>query len=42
MSEKQGGNNRDEWQMNSFRHAVDVCGFHDIAFSGYEFTYDNG
>lgn len=40
--EKKGGNERADWQMTNFREAVDVCGFIDISFSGYEFTYDNG
>ncbi|XP_057250759.1 uncharacterized protein LOC130591452 [Beta vulgaris subsp. vulgaris] len=41
-SEKMGGNDRASWQMENFRNAVNVCGFHDVPFSGYEFTYDNG
>lgn len=28
--------------MASFKEAVDACGFIDVPFSGYEFTYDNG
>ena len=41
-SEKFGGVDRAEWQMENFRSAVNVCGFHDVLFTGYEFTYDNG
>lgn len=41
-SEKKGGVDRAEWQMVNFRSAVDVCGFREVPFSGYEFTYDNG
>lgn len=28
--------------METFRNVVNSCGFHDIPFTGYEFTYDNG
>ena len=41
-SEKKGGNDRAEWQMNNFREAVDVCGLQEVDFNGYKFTYDNG
>ncbi|KAL2905726.1 hypothetical protein RDABS01_004436, partial [Bienertia sinuspersici] len=41
-SDKQGGNDRVQWQMTNFREAVDVCGFREIPFKGYAFTYDNG
>lgn len=41
-SEKNGGGDRADWQMSNFRGAVDRCGFRDVPFSGYEFTYDNG
>lgn len=40
--EKLGGNDRAESQMVCFRGDVDACGFIDLPFSGYEFTYDNG
>lgn len=40
-SEKMGGNDRAEWQMENFRSDLNVCGFHDVPFSGYEYTYDN-
>ena len=42
MSEKKGGNDRAEWQIANFKSVVDVCGLQDIAYLGYEFTYDNG
>ncbi|KAL2924829.1 GTP-binding protein 10-like protein [Bienertia sinuspersici] len=41
-SDKQGGNDRAQWQMTNFREAVDVCGFREIPFKGYAFTYNNG
>lgn len=28
--------------METFRNVVNSCGFHDIPFTRYEFTYDNG
>lgn len=39
---KNGGNDRAEWQMTNFKQVVDLCGFQDLPFTGYEFTYDNG
>ncbi|XP_074315160.1 uncharacterized protein LOC141651341 [Silene latifolia] len=36
------GGNRPQWQMNNFREAIDDCGIRDVAFEGYDFTYDNG
>ncbi|XP_074282749.1 uncharacterized protein LOC141607292 [Silene latifolia] len=36
------GGERPQWQMTSFRDAVNDCGLRDLAFEGYEFTYDNG
>lgn len=33
---------RAEWQMRNFREIMDVCGFWDIPWTGYEFSYDNG
>ncbi|XP_074298496.1 uncharacterized protein LOC141629381 [Silene latifolia] len=36
------GGERPQWQMNSFRDAVNDCGLRDLAFEGYKFTYDNG
>lgn len=40
--EKKGGRDRAVWQMSQFREAVANCRLHDLPFSGYEFTYDNG
>lgn len=40
-TEKNGGSDRAEWQMTNFRNVVDACGFRDVPFSGYAFTYDN-
>lgn len=42
MTEKRCGNDSAEWQMTNFRNAVDVCSFHDVAYSKYEFTYYSG
>lgn len=33
---------RAEWKNQNFKEAIDVCGFRDIPWSGYEFSYDNG
>lgn len=33
-SEKFGGNNREEWQMEGFRDTVDYCRMTDLEFSG--------
>lgn len=41
MTEKRCGNDKAKWQMTNFRNTIDACGFQDIAYSGYEFTYDN-
>lgn len=41
-SEKRGGNDRAEWQMNNLREVADVCGLKENDFKGYEFTYENG
>lgn len=40
--EKKGGNDRADWQMMNFRRVVDVCGFRDVPYIGYDFMYDNG
>lgn len=40
--EKNGGDDRADWQMRNFRAVVDACGFHDVPFTRYKFTYDNG
>ncbi|XP_010666953.1 uncharacterized protein LOC104884059 [Beta vulgaris subsp. vulgaris] len=32
---------RAEWEMKFFRDTVDVCGFREVPWSGYEFAYDN-
>ncbi|XP_074305540.1 uncharacterized protein LOC141640757 [Silene latifolia] len=36
------GGTRLQWQMTSFWDTVNDCGLRDLAFEGYEFTYDNG
>ncbi|XP_074306517.1 uncharacterized protein LOC141641766 [Silene latifolia] len=36
------GGERQQWQMNNFRDAVDECGLRDIPYEGYAYTFDNG
>ncbi|XP_075669738.1 uncharacterized protein LOC142639446 [Castanea sativa] len=38
-SEKLGGSNRSQAQMQLFRDVVDECGFIDLGFSGNRFTW---
>ena len=38
-SEKRGGSNRSQAQMQLFREAVDECGFIDLGFVGSQFTW---
>jgi len=38
-SEKLGGSNRNQAQMQLFRDVVDECGFIDLGFSGHRFTW---
>ena len=38
-SEKWGGSNRSQSQMQIFREAVDECGFIDLGFVGSQFTW---
>ena len=38
-SEKLGGNNRSQAQMQLFRDVVDECGFIDLGFLGHQFTW---
>jgi hypothetical protein len=33
---------RPEWQMRAFREVVEDCSFHDLGWSGVEYTWDNG
>ncbi|XP_074277371.1 uncharacterized protein LOC141601009 [Silene latifolia] len=36
------GGSRAQWQMNNFQAVVDCCGLKDVAWDGYQFTFDNG
>ena len=38
-SEKRGGSNRSQAQMQLFREVVDECGFIDLGFVGSQFTW---
>lgn len=40
-SEKSSGPERSQQQMDGFRRAVNACGFHDLGFEGFEFTWCN-
>ena len=40
-SEKNGGLERSQQQMDGFRRVVNACGFHDLGFEGPEFTWCN-
>lgn len=40
-SEHIGGHGREEWQMASFRQAVDDCRFTDLGYSRLPYTWDN-
>ncbi|KAM0920436.1 hypothetical protein ACQ4PT_007528 [Festuca glaucescens] len=35
QEEQCGGNEREEWQMNGFRGAMEACGFMDLGFTGH-------
>ena len=39
--EKQGWLDRPERQMQGFRDAIDFCGFKDLGFNGFPFTWCN-
>ena len=41
MSEKWGGGQRPQKQIEDFRLAVDVCSFKDLGYTGSEFTWCN-
>ena len=38
-SEKRGGSNKSQAQMQLFREVVDECGFIDLGFVGSQFTW---
>ena len=38
-SEKKGGTNQSHAQIQLFRKAMDACGFIDMGFKGYQFTW---
>ena len=40
-TEKSGGPDRAQQQMEGFREAMDTCGFQDIGYEGLEFTWCN-
>jgi hypothetical protein len=40
-TEQIGGNERQEWKMEGFRDAIDVCKLEDLGFSGTPYTWDN-
>ncbi|XP_074305989.1 uncharacterized protein LOC141641217 [Silene latifolia] len=42
FSTEMKGGSRAQWQMNNFQAAVDYCGLKDVAWEGYQFTFDNG
>ncbi|KAL9675903.1 hypothetical protein QQ045_004111 [Rhodiola kirilowii] len=39
--ESNGRRQRREWQMRSFREAVEACGISDLCYRGLSFTYSN-
>ncbi|KAF7824053.1 hypothetical protein G2W53_022197 [Senna tora] len=41
-SEKQGGTAKSDRSMQAFRDACNHCGFTDMGFKGYPFTWNNG
>ena len=41
VSEKWGGPERTQQQMEGFRRVVHTCGFQDLGFEGLEFTWSN-
>ena len=41
LEEKQGWLDRADRQMQGFRDALDYCGFKDLGFNGYPFTWCN-
>ena len=41
MDEKFGGENRTQQQMDGFRGIVNYCGFHDLGYSGPDYTRSN-
>ena len=41
VSEKSGGPQRTQHQMDGFREVVNLCGFHDLGFSGPQYTWCN-
>ena len=40
-TEKSGGPDRAQQQMEGFREAIDFCGFQDMGYEGPEFTWCN-
>ncbi|XP_074301577.1 uncharacterized protein LOC141632979 [Silene latifolia] len=42
LSTEMKGGSRPQWQMNQFRDAVNDCGLRDIAWEGYNFSFDDG
>ena len=41
MDEKFGGENLTQQQMDGFRGIVNYCGFHDLGYSGPDYTQSN-
>ncbi|XP_074306460.1 uncharacterized protein LOC141641707 [Silene latifolia] len=42
FSTEMKGSSRPQRQMINFQRAVDECGLRDVAWEGYQFTFDNG
>ncbi|XP_074292350.1 uncharacterized protein LOC141619219 [Silene latifolia] len=42
FSTEMKGGSRPQRQMNNFQAAVDDCGLRDVAWEGYNFSFDNG
>ena len=41
MSEKQGGAQRSQNQMDGFRNVINLCNFRDLGYNGSDFTWCN-
>ncbi|KAK9670069.1 hypothetical protein RND81_13G174700 [Saponaria officinalis] len=41
-TEKQGGNNKSQREIDAFRDVVEFCGFREITYIGHPFTWSNG
>ncbi|KAA8517928.1 hypothetical protein F0562_015384 [Nyssa sinensis] len=41
LNEKRGMASTPNWQLRSFREVVNDCGFRDLGFSGFPFTWSN-